>query len=123
MNRVRTAKNEAISKIAPMSPPSRDPSNAAIHSHDSRPWVHCRRAWLRGRPLVAADTGLSPARGNLGAVAGTALWELVQPIAVGILAGLKVVSRHKRTLASRRPRDALEPSWFLTIDARRDRQR
>jgi hypothetical protein len=139
-----------------MSPRSRDPSNAAIHSHDSRPWVHCRRAWLRGRPLVATATGLHPVHqvvarspdlatefatglrtraGGRPAVRQTAGsrptpegWGHprrtvpVQPPAVEIPAGLKAASSDKRTLASRPPRDASEPSWYLTMTARCDRQ-
>jgi hypothetical protein len=66
---------------------------------------------------------LRPTRGNLGAVAGTALREPVRPLAVEILAGLIGVSSDKRTLASRPPHDASEPSRFLTMTARVDGER
>jgi hypothetical protein len=68
-------------------------------------------------------TGLRPTRGNLGAAVGRALREPVQPLAVEILAALRVASRDKRTLAGRPPHDASVPSWFLTMNARVDGKR
>jgi hypothetical protein len=119
---ILAAKIEPKCQIAPMSPPSRNPRDAAIQSHDRRSWVCCR-AWLPGRPPAATATGLRPVRGNLGAVAGKALREPIQPLVVEILAGLRAASRDKRTLASRPSHDASEPSWFLMMNARGNRQR
>jgi hypothetical protein len=53
---IRRAKNGPNYKFAPMSPPSRDPRDYAVQSHDIRLSV-CGRAWLRGRPLASASTG------------------------------------------------------------------